>query len=104
MAYLMRRDGASVHATSEPVEVTFQTKRWIDYWLGGFLFGLPFVPIRVLGMINAITPPRGGGLRCGENLGAGSLFLAMPHDGNPPPLPGGQVLSGWYTGGRHHRA
>jgi ADP-heptose:LPS heptosyltransferase len=60
--------------------MTFQIKRRIDYWAGGLLLALLFVPVRILGVTmrrNHTTTHRHG---CAviKLVGAGSLFLAMP--------------------------
>jgi ADP-heptose:LPS heptosyltransferase len=60
--------------------VTFYTKRRIDYWVGGLLLALLFVPVRCLGVAlrrDHTTATRRG---CAviKLVGAGSLFLAMP--------------------------
>jgi ADP-heptose:LPS heptosyltransferase len=60
--------------------VTFRTKRWVDYWLGGFLLAILFVPVRLLGLV--LRRDHGAGARRGcvviKLAGAGSLFMAMP--------------------------
>ena len=60
--------------------MNFQTKRRIDYWVGGLLLALLFVPVRVLGVTlrrdHSTTRRRGCAVI--KLVGAGSLFLAMP--------------------------
>src|SRR5437868_657318 len=60
--------------------MTFQTKRTIDYWLGGFLLALLYCPVRCLGLLlrrdHSTSRRRGCGVV--KMVGAGSLFLAMP--------------------------
>jgi ADP-heptose:LPS heptosyltransferase len=60
--------------------VTFLTKCRIDYWVGGLLLALLFIPVRVLGVIlrrnHTVAPRRGCAVI--KLVGAGSLFLAMP--------------------------
>jgi ADP-heptose:LPS heptosyltransferase len=60
--------------------MTFQIKRRIDYWAGGLLLALLFVPIRCLGvtMRRDHTTTRRRGCAVIKLVGAGSLFLAMP--------------------------
>jgi ADP-heptose:LPS heptosyltransferase len=60
--------------------MTFETKRRIDYWLGGFLLALLYGPVRGLGLL--LRRDHSTSLRHGcaviKMVGAGSLFLAMP--------------------------
>lgn len=60
--------------------MTFQTKLRVDYWVGGFLLALLFVPVRALGLTlrrdHGLTRRRGCAVI--KLIGAGSLFLAMP--------------------------
>jgi ADP-heptose:LPS heptosyltransferase len=60
--------------------VTFHFKRRIDYWIGGLLLALLFVPVRLLGLTlrrdHTLTRRRGCAVI--KLVGAGSLFLAMP--------------------------
>ena len=60
--------------------MTFQTKRRIDYWLGGLLLAVLFVPVRLLGLAlrrnHTLVQRRGCAVI--KLVGAGSLFLAMP--------------------------
>jgi ADP-heptose:LPS heptosyltransferase len=62
------------------VIMTFQRKRRIDYWVGGFLLALLFIPVRSLGILlrrdHTIRNRRGCAVI--KLVGAGSLFLAMP--------------------------
>jgi len=62
------------------VLMTFQTKRKVDYWLGGMLLAALFVPVRLLGFLlkrdHTVTHRRGCVVI--KMVGAGSLFLAMP--------------------------
>lgn len=60
--------------------MTFQTKRRIDYWVGGFLLALLFAPVRLLGMLlrRDHTLVQRKGCAVIKLVGAGSLFLAMP--------------------------
>jgi ADP-heptose:LPS heptosyltransferase len=60
--------------------VTFQAKLRADYWLGGLLLAVLFVPVRLLGRLlrrNHTTAERRGCVVI-KLVGAGSLFLAMP--------------------------
>jgi ADP-heptose:LPS heptosyltransferase len=67
-------------ASREHADVTFQTRRRIDYWAGGLLLALLFIPVRILGLTlrrdHSLVPRRGCAVI--KLLGAGSLFLAMP--------------------------
>ncbi|HVC60633.1 MAG TPA: glycosyltransferase family 9 protein [Acetobacteraceae bacterium] len=60
--------------------MSFQTKRRIDYWLGGFLLLLLFPLVRLLALAlrrdHSLTRRRGCVVI--KLVGAGSLFLAMP--------------------------
>jgi len=60
--------------------MTIQTRRRIDYWLGGFLLALLYGPVRCLGLL--LRRDHSTSRRCGcvvmKMVGAGSLFLAMP--------------------------
>ena len=60
--------------------MTFQAKRRVDYWAGGLLLALLFVPVRLLGL--ALRRDHSMKSRKGcvviKLVGAGSLFLAMP--------------------------
>ena len=60
--------------------MNFHTKRRIDYWVGGFLLALLFVPVRCLGltMRRDHSTTRRRGCAVIKLVGAGSLFLAMP--------------------------
>jgi ADP-heptose:LPS heptosyltransferase len=60
--------------------VTFQNKRRIDYWVGGLLLALLFIPVRLLGMTMRRDHSLGRRRGCAviKLVGAGSLFLAMP--------------------------
>jgi ADP-heptose:LPS heptosyltransferase len=60
--------------------MTFQVKRRIDYWAGGLLLALMFVPVRFLGVIlrRNHTTTRRRGCAVIKLVGTGSLFLAMP--------------------------
>lgn len=60
--------------------MTFQAKRRIDYWVGGLLLALLFVPVRILGVTlrRDHTTVRRRGCAVIKLVGAGSLFLAMP--------------------------
>jgi len=58
----------------------FQTKQQVDYWVGGLLLLILFLPVRALGKLlrrdHATTHRRGCVVI--KMVGAGSLFLAMP--------------------------
>lgn len=60
--------------------MSFQTKRRVDYWLGGLLLLLLFPLVRSLGLLlrrdHTLTARRGCVVI--KLVGAGSLFLAMP--------------------------
>jgi ADP-heptose:LPS heptosyltransferase len=60
--------------------MTIQTKRRIDYWLGGFLLALLYGPVRFLGLLlrRDHSTSRRSGCVVMKIVGAGSLFLAMP--------------------------
>jgi ADP-heptose:LPS heptosyltransferase len=60
--------------------VTFQTKRRIDYWFGGFLLMLLFPLVRLLGLVlrRDHSLARRKGCAIIKMAGGGSLFLAMP--------------------------
>ncbi|MGF6313300.1 ADP-heptose:LPS heptosyltransferase [Bradyrhizobium sp. i1.8.4] len=60
--------------------MTFQNKRRIDYWLGGFLLALLYLPVRCLGLLlrRDHSTSRRRGCVVIKMVGAGSLFLAMP--------------------------
>jgi ADP-heptose:LPS heptosyltransferase len=60
--------------------MTFQTRLRADYWMGGLLLALLFVPVRLLGRLlrrDHSTIHRRGCVVI-KLVGAGSLFLAMP--------------------------
>lgn len=71
---------ASGRTSTTGYQVTFQTKLKADYWIGGILLALLFVPVRTLGLLlrrdHTVTPKRGCVVI--KLIGAGSLFLAMP--------------------------
>jgi ADP-heptose:LPS heptosyltransferase len=58
----------------------FRTKQMVDFWLGGFLLLLLFLPVRGLGLLfrrdHSLSPRRGCAVI--KMVGAGSLFLATP--------------------------
>jgi ADP-heptose:LPS heptosyltransferase len=58
----------------------FRTKQTIDFWLGGLLLLLLFLPVRGLGLLlrrdHSLSPRRGCAVI--KMVGAGSLFLATP--------------------------
>ena len=60
--------------------MTFHTKQRVDYWVGGLLLALLFLPVRGLGFLlrrdHALAQRRGCAVI--KLVGAGSLFLAMP--------------------------
>jgi len=60
--------------------MTFRTKLAADYWAGGLLLALLFIPVRLLGHLlrrdHTVTRKRGCVVI--KLVGAGSLFLAMP--------------------------
>ena len=60
--------------------MSFQTKRRIDYWLGGFLLLLLYPLVRLLGLVlrRDHSLARRRGCVVIKLVGAGSLFLAMP--------------------------
>lgn len=60
--------------------MTFETKRRVDYWAGGLLLALLFVPVRILGLSlrRDHSTSRRKGCAVIKLVGAGSLFLAMP--------------------------
>ena len=60
--------------------MTFQTKRLVDYWIGGLLLALLFPPIRLLGFLmrRDHTSETKRGCVVIKMVGAGSLFMAMP--------------------------
>ena len=60
--------------------MTFQAKLKADYWVGGFLLALLFMPVRGLRPLlrRDHTTQRRRGCVVIKLVGAGSLFLAMP--------------------------
>ena len=60
--------------------MTFQTKLKADYWAGGLLLAILFLPVRGLGLLlrRDHTVKRRKGCVVIKMVGAGSLFLAMP--------------------------
>jgi ADP-heptose:LPS heptosyltransferase len=60
--------------------MTFRTKQTLDFWLGGLLLLLLFLPVRGLGLIlrRDHSVARRRGCAVVKLVGAGSLFLAIP--------------------------
>jgi ADP-heptose:LPS heptosyltransferase len=60
--------------------MTFRTKQALDFWLGGLLLLLLFLPVRGLGLIlgRDHSVARRRGCTVIKLIGAGSLFLAIP--------------------------
>jgi ADP-heptose:LPS heptosyltransferase len=60
--------------------MTFRTKQALDFWVGGLLLFLLFVPVRCLGLIlrRDHSFARRRGCAVIKLIGAGSLFLAIP--------------------------
>jgi ADP-heptose:LPS heptosyltransferase len=58
----------------------FRTKQTVDFWVGGALLMLLFVPVRLLALVlrRDHTLERRRGCAVIKMMGAGSLFLAMP--------------------------
>jgi hypothetical protein len=73
---------ASSPQAAEQIEIAmrFRTKQRLDFWLGGLLLLLLFVPIRLLGITlrRDHSTTRRRGCVVIKLVGAGSLFLAMP--------------------------
>jgi len=65
--------------------MTFQTKRKVDYWLGGMLLAALFVPVRLLGFLlkrdHTVTHR---GLRCHQNGRCGQLVPGNAVDAGDP--------------------
>jgi ABC-type phosphate transport system substrate-binding protein len=60
--------------------MTFRAKQALDFWLGGLLLLLLFLPVRGLGLLLRRDHSVAGRRGCAviKLVGAGSLFLAIP--------------------------